>query len=220
MSLVVMFQAYEGQQAELSRRLRNGVPTLRGFGGSAVLDLPQPRPDIPPIYGGMERNSDEEIDALFTVEQVDRGPSDILDYLKSSVGDIARFHGYQAQEDEVFRRDTLHRGSPSDGYKLIRGLYYHDDLSREAARRSWKHHRALAERVHIGLGRYSCILFDGPLTQAAPNLGGLSVLHFPDAKSMEHRYFDSPRGREEILHDTRHFQSHGTNRLWGQEYLL
>jgi len=37
---------------------------------------------------------------------------------------------------------------------------------------------------------------------------------------VRNRYFDSPRGRDEIAHDIGHFISHGAQRFCGREFIL
>lgn len=37
---------------------------------------------------------------------------------------------------------------------------------------------------------------------------------------MRDRYFDSPRGKDEIVHDIGHFIASGGKRFYGQEHLI
>lgn len=111
-------------------------------------------------------------------------------------------------------------GTPSPGYKLMRGLYFCADLPPAAARRQWAHHAELAVQVHVGVARYAQHWVDEVLTPGAPAIGGLSDLHFPSLEAMRERYFDSPRGKREILHDIGHFIAGGSKRFYGREFRI
>ncbi|MFX5957143.1 hypothetical protein ABTF01_22360, partial [Acinetobacter baumannii] len=49
--------------------------------------------------------------------------------------------------------------------------------------------------------------------------GGIAELNFPSFDDMLTRYFDSDRGKEEILHDISHFVASGT-RFFTSEFVL
>lgn len=148
----------------------------------------------------------------------------------SSVGELARAMAqladreaheialYDVEEDEVFCRAGFRRGRPTPGIKIMRGIWFHDDLSPAAASRLWRHHRPLAVNVHVGLARYACLAVRSKLSEAGPNVDGFTVLHFPNEVAMRERYFDSERGRDEITHDTGHFIASGTERMYFQEF--
>jgi hypothetical protein len=130
------------------------------------------------------------------------------------------YHAYRVTESEVLHKPALIRSAPTPGIKLMRGLFIFEDLPDTAARRMWAHHSSLAEKVHVGLARYARHWVDGVLTEGSPMIRGLSDLHFPDEQTMRDLYFDSPRGRDEIMHDLGHFIAGGTQRFCGQEYVL
>lgn len=129
-------------------------------------------------------------------------------------------HLYRLTDTEVFNRFDPRPAGASPGIKLLRGLYLFDDLPDAAAQRMWAHHSGLATRVHVGLARYARHWVDEVLTPGSPRIRGLSDLHFPDEAALRERYFDSPRGRDEIMHDIGHFICGGTQRFYGQEYIL
>jgi hypothetical protein len=133
----------------------------------------------------------------------------------------ARRFDYQV-DDATVKHDeaALLRGTPSPGYKLMRGLVFHHDLPPAAARRLWRHHGNLAVRVHLGVARYTQHWVEKTLTPGAPAIGGFSDLHFPSLEAMRDRYFDSQRGKEEILHDIGHFIEAGSKRFYGQEHRI
>lgn len=109
---------------------------------------------------------------------------------------------------------------PSPGYKLLRGLTFHSDLGPAVARRLWAHHAELAVQVHVGMTRYVQHWVDESLTPGGPAIDGFSELYFPSLEAMRDRYFDSERGKNEILHDIGHFIASGSKRFYGQEYRI
>jgi hypothetical protein len=129
-------------------------------------------------------------------------------------------HVYRLTETVVLCKPEQAQALPTPGIKLMRGLYLYDDLPDAAAQRMWAHHSVLAVKVHIGLARYARHWVDEVLTPGSPAIRGLSDLHFPDEASMRERYFDSPRGRDEIQHDLGHFIRGGTQRFYGREHIL
>ncbi len=102
----------------------------------------------------------------------------------------------------------------------MRGLFFFDDLPDTAVQRIWAHHSKLATKVHIGMARYARHWVDEILTHGSPKVRGFSDLHFPSENAMRDQYFESPRGRDEILHDIGHFIRGGTQRFYGQEFIL
>ena len=117
-------------------------------------------------------------------------------------------------------KTALPRANPSPGYKLMRGLVFHPDLGPAAARRQWAHHAKLAVQVHVGVARYTQHWVEEVLTRDAALIGGFSELLFRSVEAMRDRYFDSPRGQQEILHDIGHFIASGSKRFYGREYLI
>ncbi|SEJ14127.1 hypothetical protein SAMN05216201_10534 [Pseudomonas linyingensis] len=129
-------------------------------------------------------------------------------------------HCYRITETEVLHKPDLLVGKPTPGYKLLRGLFFHEDMPDSAVQRSWERHQHLAVKVHVGLARYVRHWVDEVLSEDAPAIRGLSELHFPSEEALLERYFDSPRGQEEILHDIGHFIGGGTHRFFAREHVL
>jgi hypothetical protein len=173
-------------------------------------------------YGSAESLSGDAFDVIVQIA-LHEGNDDervVQQYLPGLQARSSVHHVYRVTESEVFHQPDLPRGAPTPGIKLMRGLFLFEDLPDAAAQRIWEHHSALATKVHVGLARYSRHWVDGVLTKDSPKIRGLSDLHFPDEASMRDRYFDSPRGRDEIMHDIGHFIAGGTQRFYGKEYVL
>lgn len=174
------------------------------------------------LYGSHETNAGDIYDAVLevaldTVQEM----RDFMERMREETPvRLTVQHDYVVSSRTVLHRPSLEPGLPTPGYKLIRGLFLHEDLPDVAAKRMWQHHETLAVKVHVGLGRYARHWVDERLTPDAPAVRGFSDLHFPDAESLLHRYFDSPRGREEIVHDIAHFIRSGTERVFAREYVF
>lgn len=110
--------------------------------------------------------------------------------------------------------------APGPRYKLLRELVFHEDLSDQAARRCWTHHAALALKVHAAMYGYVQHWIEERLTPGLPPVRGISELRFPNRDILTHGYYESPRGREEILHDTGHFIQRRLPRVYANEYVL
>lgn len=77
-------------------------------------------------------------------------------------------HCYRITETEVLHKPDLLVGKPTPGYKLLRGLFFHEDMPDSAVQRSWERHQHLAVKVHVGLARYVRHWVDEVLTADAP----------------------------------------------------
>jgi len=100
-------------------------------------------------------------------------------------------------------------GNDNEALTLVGRLMFHGDLPDSAARRSWALHAGLAERVHIGACHYVQNWVLEALVPDCPPTRGLPELRFPDEAAAVERFFDSERGRMEILQDTAHFVACG-----------
>ena len=174
-------------------------------------------------YGQSESLQGEALDVVVQLwPQPQCNTADLLQSLQQVLQPkVAQMHIYQITDTEVLNRQTLEAGSIHvPGIKIMRGLFLYDDLPDTAAKRMWAHHAHLASKVHVGLSRYARHWIDQVITQHSPKIRGLSDLHFPDVDSIQNRYFDCERGREEISHDIGHFIQDGTVRFFGEEYIL
>lgn len=201
-------------------------PRLLAEGGAGIdrlivnLALPV-RPDQP--YGSGESLQGDAFDLVLQVGVASGQPAGpaMASIAEAFARHSRQWHAYRVTGTEVLNRFPIGGAAgKSPGIKLLRGLYIFDDLPDAAAKRMWTHHSELAVKVHVGLARYARYWVDEVLTPAAPGIRGVSDLHFPDAQALRDRYFDSPRGREEIWHDIGHFICAGTQRFFGEEHVL
>jgi hypothetical protein len=128
-------------------------------------------------------------------------------------------HGYVVEERSIFDRGVDRRVGRSPGTKLFGLLMFHADMPDSAARRSWALHATLAERVHVGASRYVQNWITRRLSPDAPDARGMPEMSFPTHSDLIDRFFDSSRGRDEILHDTAHFVARGP-RLYCAEHVV
>ncbi len=186
-----------------------------------IVNLAVPTPSAQP-YGSSESLQGDAFDVVLQIWVSDRAVLEAaLRPLAEEFAARTRLqHVYQLTDTEVLRAPGFADGTPTAGIKLMRGLYLFDDLPDAAAQRIWAHHSNLAVKVHVGLARYARHWVDAVLTPHSPAIRGLSDLHFPSEEAMRDRYFDSPRGRDEIWHDIGHFISGGTQRFYAAEHVL
>jgi len=174
-------------------------------------------------YGQSESLQGEALDVVVQLwPHPQCNAADLLQSLQQVLHEkAAKMHIYQISDTEVLNRQELDSSTAQvPGIKIMRGLFLYEDLPDPAAKRMWAHHSNLATKVHIGLSRYARHWVDQVITEYSPKIRGLSDLHFPDLESIQNRYFDSERGREEISHDIGHFIQNGTVRFFGEEYIL
>lgn len=225
MQIMIQACARAGQAEEFKawclRTLAPGLLARAPAIERLIVNLAIPAPAEGP-YGSAESLQGDEFDVVLQA-WVPRLPVlvDAWRPVAEAFGARTRLHHvYRLTETEVLYRPERLQGTPTPGIKLLRGLYLFDDLPDAAAQRIWAHHSGLAVRVHVGLARYARHWVDQVLTPGSPPIRGLSDLHFPDEPSMRDRYFDSPRGREQIRHDLGHFIRGGTQRFHGREHIL
>lgn len=225
MKYILWYTAQPGFRDDLQEWLINGF-TAAAFGRALGVDSIRvnaavAEPDGLELYGSNETNTGDSSDAIVEVTCRSERVARRLLVLNQGVAKplIRSCHLYEVEEDEVVNRMDGKTTLPSEGFKLMRGLFFFPDLPDSAVRRSWKHHQKLAVSVHKGLARYACIWVHRALTPGAPRIQGISVLHFPSAEELRVNYFDSARGRSEIIHDIAHFISHGTARVFAKEFI-
>ena len=123
------------------------------------------------------------------------------------LGELAsEVHPYHVNEQHVMDR---RKAGEIQCRTLISLLMFHADLPDSAARRSWKLHAPLVDRVHVGATHYVQNWVIAKLDASCPLARGIPQLHFPSYEDLVNGFFDSPRGRDEILQDTSHFVQSG-----------
>ncbi len=128
-------------------------------------------------------------------------------------------HAYRVSDTVVLDKEPAPPGSLR-GFKLLRELLFHEDLSDAAAKRCWAHHARLALKVHVGMTRYVQHWIEERLSPGSPPVRGISELYFPTREDLVQRYYESPRGRDEIVHDTAHFIERRLPRVYSREHVL
>jgi len=128
-------------------------------------------------------------------------------------------NAYSLDDTVILDREPPRAGS-LPGFKLLRELLLYADMSDAAARRCWAHHAKLALKVHVGMTRYVQHWVAGALSPGAPPTRGISELYFPTREELVERYYESPRGRDEIVHDTGHFIERRLPRVYSHEHVL
>lgn len=63
-------------------------------------------------------------------------------------------YSYRTSETVVLNKPDLLTSNPTPGYKLVRRLFFYDDMPDTVAKRCWGHHQHLAVKVHTGMARY------------------------------------------------------------------
>ena len=125
-------------------------------------------------------------------------------------------HGYLLSSTVVLDAPRASR-EPLPGIKLFRELLFYMDMSDEAVKRCWAHHAKLAVRVHTGAARYVRHWVDERLSPGLPPIRGVVEFYFPTAEDLVERYYQSPEGKQAIIHDTGHFIHERLPRAYARE---
>ena len=205
-------------QAEYLRAARE-IAAAAPLGGKLIVNLVEKTPEGVP-FRPVNRHS-EVTDPIYDVIAELSPPAGeaepALAALASCVNDVTTTEIYQVEEIIQLDRQAVMLGERSPGIKYIGRLSFHPDLPASAARRSWDIHVPLALRVHVGMDKYvRNWIVDASRGRPAD---GIAELNFPTLDDMLMRYFDSDRGREEIMHDISHFIVSGT-RFFTSEFVL
>ena len=129
----------------------------------------------------------------------------------------AKVHGYHVTA--MVEKDELPHSIEGrvPGLKTLRGIFFHADLTPQAARRCWDHHVALALEYH-GFDKYVRYWVEACLTEDSPQIGGITNLQFASEERMRSRYFLKEGGSALVFHDVSYFISGGTRRLLAEEH--
>jgi hypothetical protein len=118
-------------------------------------------------------------------------------------------HAYRVSDRVIWDDQGVRGGEVTPGVKLIGRLMFHADMPDSAVKRSWGLHGKLARKVHVGCSKYIQNWVEETLIPGSPETRGMPQLNFPSEKDFTERFFDSPRGQEEILQDVSHFVQGG-----------
>jgi hypothetical protein len=205
------------QQAYLTaaREIGAGLPDGAMLIVNLVMDTPEGTPFRPVDRRPADR--DEACDVIVALSQPTGDVAATTAALASCLADIMTSDVYEAEEIVELDRQDVTPGERSPGIKYVGRLSFHPDLPASAARRSWDLHVPLALKVHCGMDKYvRNWIVDHSRGRPA---GGIAELSFPSLDAMLTRYFDSERGKEEIMQDISHFVERGT-RFFTTEFVL
>jgi uncharacterized protein (TIGR02118 family) len=110
------------------------------------------------------------------------------------------------QVDELVEKDMWSGGAPPpQAVKQIAAWWRQPQLKREEARRHWDEHVPLANRVHVGAGRYvRHWLASRPLDGELP-YDGVAMQTFASQHDFKERLFDGPQGEAQVRADVQEF---------------
>ncbi len=153
----------------------------------------------------------------------------------NTIGEL-RAAAAQQLNDELFERADIHNSyrlsgtvvlednQPAAdrraGFKLLRELIFFDDMSDHAAKRCWDHHGNLALKIHVGMTNYVQYWVEETLSREPVATRGISELFFPTRDDLVQRYYESERGRQQVLHDTGHFIQRRLPRVYAHEHVV
>jgi hypothetical protein len=186
---------------------------------NCVGDPPPDRPYQPSSDVNISPDRTYDVIIELTASGLDAPVEPHLEAFQSLIPGVKHCHIYRAEEFIERDEGNIVSGERSPGIKYIGRLMFHPDLPDSAARRSWDIHANLAKTVHAGATKYVRNWLVQTIGDGAPRAQGISELHFPTLDAMLRRFFDSERGKMEILHDTSHFISEGA-RFYVTEYVL
>jgi uncharacterized protein (TIGR02118 family) len=139
---------------------------------------------------------------------------------------LARLGGdcYSYRVREVVQKQyarTWAVGERSPGIKGVYTVNRRADLSHEGFAKHWRDgHGPLALKHHVGLIKYVQNVSLGAITPGAPAFDGFATLHFPTARDMRERFYDSPEGARIIAADVKKFIGSPSMQINCSEYLL
>jgi hypothetical protein len=218
----MLLRAGSGQSHILQDWMLHEFAPAQHASHQIIVNLAVDEPEGLNLYGSSENLAGERCDLVLeaVVDDEHTWPVFLQALQRQAPMELSMLHAYAVSVTTVIHREGFVPSRPTPGYKLLRGLYLFDDLPDVAAQRMWAHHSELAKRVHLGLARYARHWVTARLTPESPQVRGFSDLHFPDEESLRLRYFDSDRGRQEILHDIGHFIAGGLPRVFTREYVF
>jgi hypothetical protein len=113
---------------------------------------------------------------------------------------LSRVSGYQLEE-VIEKGDPVYPRGQIEGITLVALIWPARGVPISEVRSRYARHAPLAQRVLIGMDRYSRHWIDRISTPGATAWCGVSVLHFPTAEAYLERRYESPEGRAAIKYD-------------------
>jgi len=186
-----------------------------------IANLVLPTPPDTPYRPPTEIAASSEPPCLMLLELAAAEPlagEQLLPMLQAAFPGMA-VHLYRGEEMVEKDAQPFVLRARSPGIKYMGRLMFHADLPDSAAMRSWNLHVPLALKVHVGASKYVRNWVTGSWGEAAPPTRAITELHFRTMEDLVERFFDSDRGRGEILQDTAHFIESGS-RYYVAEHVL
>lgn len=216
-------RAKDGQEEALADWLLNDAgPKIAGSPDCAGLsvNVAAPPPGAEPLYQNEARVGDE-FDATLDLSCPDSAAFDRLMGLWMSELEARTDANFGYEVEHLVEKNDAAKltGTPTAGYKIMRGFHFFDDMSPEASRRCWDNHVKLALRIH-GFDKYVRYWVNKPVTANAPAIGGATNLQFSSGQAVLDRYFTVPDGMDQIAQDIGHFIKAGLARVFTREHIL
>lgn len=218
----LIFLTSAGEREELQQWLLNDLgPRLRSSAHCSGLRI---NLAVEPVGGSAvyenEKRQGDDFDATIDLACETEGDFEVLiREIDEELSSAAEVHIYPVTRSVEHDSDEIQGTSPSVGYKIMRGFFFHEDLPQTARKRSWDSHVAAAKRIH-GFSRYVRYWIGEPVTPNSPKIGGATNLHFADEATWKEKYFKIPDGQVHIAQDISHFIERGLARVFTREYIL
>ena len=197
---------------DFAPRFERDAATLRRH----VVNLTQPGPEeLRLSYDS--RDTLARYDVVAELAWDDPDPAAAFRAFDAALSDWADVrHGYRLSSSVVLD-DERDDANPRPGIKLFRELVFFLDMSDAAVKRCWAHHANLAVKVHTGARRYVRHWVEQRLSAGVDTVRGVVEFYFPTLDDLVERYYESPRAREAVIHDTGHFIEQRLPRAYTRE---
>jgi uncharacterized protein (TIGR02118 family) len=135
---------------------------------------------------------------------------------------IGPMHVYRVEERVVKARSTDQPvGARTPGVKYMSLMDRADGMSHDEFVAYWRdRHAPLAVEHHVGMTGYVQNVVVEALSPDAPAIDGFVEMYFPTADDFQHRFFDSPAGRDAIMADAYTFIAPSTVSLIVDEHVF
>lgn len=220
LTLLAFFHLSESDSSEFMKLGEFAETTIGSMKGISRFDMEQAvaKPERFDMPAKMELTTPDAPQTPYHGAVILEGtPGAVWSCAETLAGMTKTFHAYRVTEKPIFDKG-VEPARPTKGARFLLALTFHDDLPESAIRRSWRVHEPLAEVVHIGSNRYVQWWVDEKITPEAPRIDGIVEMHFPTEADLVDGFFDSERGRMEIVQDSAHFISGGHPRVYLKQF--